>query len=94
MKQALAQSTLSPIQKFDSSNRKATITWLDQFKLVAKRTGIDPLEVSISKLKGLALGDVNIICKEEDLLWHKFQQCLIEQYSNVPYTSDAMFAYS
>ena len=38
---------------------------LDQVELVAERTGIDPLEVGITKLKGLALGDVNTICKEE-----------------------------
>ena len=27
-------------------------------------------------------------------MWHKFRQHLIEQYSNVPYAPDAMFAYS
>ena len=55
--QALAQSTFNSTQEFDGSNREATILWLDQVELVAKRTGIDPLEVGISKLKGLALGD-------------------------------------
>ena len=93
-KQALAQSTLNSIQEFDGSNREATIPWLDQVKLVAERTGIDLLEVGISKLKGLSLGDVNTICKEEGLTWHTFRQCLIEQYSNVPYASDTVFAYT
>ena len=82
------------IQEFNSSQREATIPWLDQVEVVAKRTGIDPLEVGISKLKGLALGDVNTIHKEEGLSWHKFRQCFVEQYSNIPYTSDSMFAYS
>ena len=31
------------------------LSWLDQVEVVAKRTGFDPLEVGISKLKGLAL---------------------------------------
>ena len=56
--------------------------------------GIDPLEVGISKLKGLALGNVNTICKEQGLMWHMFRQPLIEQCSNVLYMSDAMFAYT
>ena len=93
-KQALGQSTLNSIQQFDESNREATIPWLDQVKLVAERTGIEPLEVGMSKLKGLALGDVNTICKEEGLVWHTFNQCLIEQYSNILYVSDRMFAYT
>ena len=42
----LAQSTFNSIQEFDGSNREATIPWLDQVKLVAERTGIDPLEDS------------------------------------------------
>ena len=62
--------------------------------MVAERTGNDPLEVGISKLKGIAIGDVNTIHREEGLLWYKFRQCLIEQYSNILYASDAMFAYS
>ena len=32
--------------------------------------------------------------KEGHLMWYSFRQRLIEQYSNVPYVSDAMFAYS
>ena len=49
-KQALAQSTLNSIQRFDGSDREATIPWSDQVELVAERTGINPLEVGISKL--------------------------------------------
>ena len=93
-KQALTQSTLNSIQEYNGSDREATIPWLDQVELVAERIGIDPLEVGISKLKGLTLGDISTKCKEEGLSWHKFWQCLIEQYSNVPYMPDAMFAYS
>ena len=72
---------------------EATILCLDQVELVAERTGMDPLEVEISKLKGLALSNVNRIGKEEGLSWYLFRQCLIEQYSNVLYASDTMFAY-
>ena len=56
---ALAQSTLNGIQEYNGSDRESTISWLDQVELVAKRTGFDPLEVGISKLKGLALGDIS-----------------------------------
>ena len=90
-KQALVQSTLNAIQEFNGSNRESTISWLDQVELVA---GFDLLEVGISKLKGLSLGNISTIHKEEGLSWHKFRQHFIEQYSNIPYTSDAMFAYS
>ena len=62
--------------------------------MVAEKTGIDPLEVGINKLKGLALGDINAICKEGNLTWYSFRQRLIEHFSNVPYESNAMFAYS
>ena len=48
-----------------------------------RNTGIDPLEIAISKLKGLALADISTIREEEGLSWHKFRQCLIEQYSNL-----------
>ena len=74
---------LNSIQEYDGSERDTMIPWLDQVELVAERTSIDPLEVGISKLKELALGDISTILKEEVLSWHKFQQCLIEQYSNV-----------
>ena len=51
----------------------ATIPWLDQVELVVERTCIDPLEVGVSMLKGLALGDITTIHKEESLSWHKFR---------------------
>ena len=61
---------------------------------MAERTGNDLVEVGISKLKGLALGDINTIRKEEGLMWHKFIQILIENFSNIPYMSDTMVAYT
>ena len=67
---------------------------MDQVEFVAEMTGIDPLEVGIRKLKGLSLADISTFHKEEGLLWHKFRQCLIEQYLNVLYTPDAMLVYS
>ena len=63
-------------------------------ELAVERTGIYPLEVGISKLKGLALADISIVHKEEGLSWHKFREHLIEQYLNVTYVPDAIFAYS
>ena len=60
---------------------------------MAERTGNDPVEVGISKLKGLSLSDINTIRKEEGVTRHKFRQILIENYSNIPYVSDAMVAY-
>ena len=46
---------MNSIQEFDSTNRKATIPWLDHVKAIAKKMGFDPLEVHMSKLKGTAL---------------------------------------
>ena len=71
-----------------------TIPWLDQVKLVAERTGNDLVEVGISKLKGLAPSDSNTIRKEEGLTLHKFRQILIENYSNIPYMSYAVVAFT
>ena len=62
--------------------------------MVAEKMGIDPLEVGISKLKEIVLGDINAIHKEGNLTWYRLRQRLIEHYSNVPYASDAMFVYS
>ena len=90
-KQALIQSTLNALQEYDGSNREASIPWLDQVELITENTSIYPLEIMISKLKGLALANISIIHKEEGLSWHKFKQCLIEQYLSV---LDAMLAYS
>ena len=85
---------LNSIQQYDGSDREATIPWLDHIELIAKKMGIDPLEVRISKLRRIAIGDINVIHKEGNLTWYKLRQMLIEHYSNVPYVSDAMFAYS
>ena len=75
--QPLAQAALGSIQEFYGNDKAVTIPWLVQVKLVAERTGNDPVEVCISKLKGLALSDINTIRKVEDLTWHKFRQILI-----------------
>ena len=92
--QPLAQAALGSIQKFSGKDKATTIPWLDQVELVVKRTSNDLVEVGISKLKGLSLGNINTIRKQEVLTWHKFRQILIENYSNIPYTSDAMVAHS
>ena len=52
------------------------------------------LEIGMSKLKGMALCDVNAISKEGNLPYFQFHQLLIEHYSNVPYASDALNAYA
>ena len=79
--------------EYDGSNKAAAILWLDHIEMVVENTGIDPLEVGISKLKGLALGNITTICKEGHLMWYSFRQ-LIEYYSNVPYLSGAMYVFS
>ena len=86
--------SLNSLQEYNGSNKDAMIPWLDHIKMVMDRYGIVPLEVGISKLKGLALGDINATHKEGNLMWYSFRQRLIEQCSNVPYASDAMFMYS
>ena len=53
---SLAQASLGSIPAFDGNNKAATIPLLDQVELVAERTGNDPVEIDISKLKGLGLG--------------------------------------
>ena len=85
--QLLAQAALGSIQEFDGNDKVATITWLDLVQLVAERTGNDPVEVGISKLKGLALCDINTIRKEDGLTWHKLRHILIQNYSNILYVS-------
>ena len=92
--QPLAQAALRSIQEFDGNDKAATIPWLDQGGLVAERTGNDPVEVGINKLKRLALGHIDTIRKEEGLTWQKFGQILIENYLYIPYVSDAMVAYT
>ena len=50
--QPLVQVALRSSQEFDGNDKAATIHWLDQVKLVAEKTGNDPVKVGISKLKG------------------------------------------
>ena len=90
----LVQVVLGSIQEFDGKHKAIPIPWLDQVQLVAERTGNDPVEVGISKLKGLALGNINTIRKEQGLMWHKFRQILIENYSKIPCMSHLMVAYT
>ena len=93
-KQALSQMTLNSIQEYDGNNKDATILWLDHIEMIVEKTGLDPLEVGISKLKRLAIGNINTICKEGNLTLYSFRHRLIEHYSGMPYASDAMFTYS
>ena len=68
-RQAITQTLPNLIQKYDGNNRKATILWLNHIELVAEMMGIDPLEVGISKLRGIALSDINTIHRESNLMW-------------------------
>ena len=71
-----------------------TIQWMDYIEMVAEKTGVDLLEVKISKLNGWVLRQhEHAIHKEGNLNWYSFRQRLIEHYSNVPYKYNAMFAY-
>ena len=81
------------IQEFDGTNLEATIPWLDHIEGVAKKTGLDPVEIGMCKLKGMALCDVNAASKE-GTLYFRFHQLLIEHYSNIPYMSDTLNAYA
>ena len=92
--QLLAQLVLRSIPDFDGKDKTVIIPWLDQVEQVTDRTGNDPVEVGISKLKGLTLGNGTAIRKGKGLTWHKFRQILIDNYSNVPYVSDAMVVYN
>ena len=56
--------------------------------------GLQPLEIGMSKLKNMALYDINAISKEGKLSYFQFFQLLIEHYLNVLYTSDALNAYA
>ena len=92
--QVLMQMVMNSIQEFNDTDREATIPWLDHIKAIARKTGSDPLEIGMSKLKGTALWDVNAISKEGNLSYFQFCQLLIKHYSNVPYVSDALNAYA
>ena len=59
-----------------------------------KKMGFDPVEIGMSKLKGVVLNDINGASKEGTLSYFWFCQLLIEHYSNIPYVSDALNAYT
>ena len=80
---------LGSISNFDGKDKTVTIPWLHQVEQVTERTGNDHVKVGVSKLKGLTLGNIPIVRKEEGLTWHRFCQILIENYSEIPYVSDA-----
>ena len=48
----------------------------------------------MTKLKGMALHDINAASKEGILSYFWFCQLLIEHYSNIPYTSETLSAYA
>ena len=72
----------------------ATIPWLDHVKAFAKKTGFNPLEIGMSKLKDTALCDINAASKEDTLLYFWFHHLLMEHSSNVPCVPDALNAYA
>ena len=92
--QVMTQMVMNSIQEFDGTDREATIPWLDHIKAIARKTGFNPLEIGMSKLKGTVLCNVNTIGKEGNLLYFQLQRLLIEHYSNVPYVSDTLNAYA
>ena len=47
-REAITQTLLNLIQEYDGSKREATIPWFDHIEVVAKKMGIDPLEVGVS----------------------------------------------
>ena len=88
------QTVMNSIQEFDGINQEATIPWLDHIEGVAKKMGFDPVEIGMSKLKGMALCDVNAASKEGILSYFWFCQLLIEHYLNIPYMLDTLNAYA
>ena len=94
LQQILTPMVMNLVQEFVGTDREATIPWLDQVKAIAKKMGLDLLEVGMSKLKGAALCNVNAISKEGNLSYFQFCQLLIEHYLNVPYVSDSLNAYA
>ena len=88
------QMAINLIQEFNGTNLEATIPWLDHIESVTKKTGFDPMEVGMSKLKDLVLHNINAAIKEGTLSYLQFCQLLIEHYSNILYVSDALNAYA
>ena len=81
------------LKVFDGTNWKATIPWLVHIERVAKKTGFNPLEIGMSKWKGMDLCGINIIGKEGNFTYLWFHQLFTEHYSNILYSSDAISAY-
>ena len=88
------QMAMNSIQEFDGTDRDATIPWLDHIEAISRKTGFNPLEIGMSKLKGMVLCNVSTINKEGNLSYFQFHQLLIEHYSNVLYVLDALNAYA
>ena len=76
------------VTKLLQSHGWTTLRWWQ------RTLAMTPLKVGISKLKVLPLGDITAFSKEGHLTWYSFRQWLIEHYSNMPYVSDVMYAYS
>ena len=87
------QKVINSKQEFDGINPEATIPWLDHIESVTNKTGFDPVEVDMSKLKGSVLCNVNAASKEGPPLYFWFCLLLIEHYLNIPYASDALNTY-
>ena len=93
-RQPLVTAVLSAMKEFDDTNKSSTIPWLDQVELEAVRSSTNPIDIGISKLVGIPLRSmITIKHKEGNLTWCRFQQVLIENYSDVPYVSDGMSCY-
>ena len=63
------QMVMNSIQEFDGTNWEATIPWLDHIEAIAKKMSFNPLEIGISKLKGMTLYDTNVAIKEGTFLY-------------------------
>ena len=93
-RQVLMQMVMNSIQEYDGTNPEVTIPWLDHISAVPKKTDFDPVEIGMSKLKGMTLHDVNTASKEGSLSYFWFCQLLKEYYSNIPYESETLNAYA
>ena len=92
--QVLTQMAVNSIPEFNGTDREVTIPWLDHVEAIARKTGFDPLGVGMSKLKGMALCDVNTISKEGNSLYLQFCQLILEHYLNILYASDSLNAHA
>ena len=89
--QPLATVALSTIDWCDGTNKSKTMSWLEQVEEVAERNNQAPLEVGKAKLKGAHLCDIH---KIHNLTWLQLTKLLTENYSDIPYVSDVIVAYS